>query len=353
VTWYQAKGATHSAGSAHSTGKGHAAVPIGIIGLGSYIPDRIVTNQEVAAWSGTTPEWIIKTTGIEERRYAADSQATSDLAVAAARAALSDADDSVKNGPGIIILATSTPDQPQPATAALVQRELGLPGVPAFDINAVCSGFLYAMTVAEAMLCRRTGGSTALVIGADKYSAIMNPRDRRTVSLFGDAAGAVVLGEVPDGYGIHASELVVDGQYSDFIQVPAGGTRYPADEAARAAGAHLFAMNGFTVREYVLGILPKVVTAVLDRAELKIDQIDRFVFHQANTRLLLACAAELGISPDRVAMTAPRLGNTATASIPVTLAADRTQRPLERGERLVFAAVGGGMSTGAMALTWY
>ncbi|WP_433260093.1 3-oxoacyl-ACP synthase III family protein [Actinosynnema sp. CS-041913] len=318
---------------------------IGIVGLGAHLPDRVVTNAEVAAWADTTEEWIHTVTGIEERRYAADDEATSDLAVAAARAALGSGPVAP---PAAILLATSTPDQPQPATASVVQRALGFAGVPSFDLNAVCSGFLYAVVVAEALL--RTGpGGTALVVGADKYSTIMNRRDRRTVSLFGDAAGAVVLGEVPAGYGIQASHLLTDGHHAELIEVRAGGTRLPAGDP----DDHLFRMNGFVVREYVLRTLPKAVHAVLDASGVRLDEVDRFVFHQANARLVETCAEELGVPPAKVPLTAPLLGNTAAASIPVTLAAAHRERPLRRGERIVLAAVGGGMSTGAVLLTWY
>jgi 3-oxoacyl-(acyl-carrier-protein) synthase III len=327
-------------------------VPIGILGLGSYLPARAVTNAEVASWARTTEDWIETATGVRERRYAGDDEATSDLAVAAARAALGD-DAGLRARLAAIVLATSTPDQPQPATAALVQRALGLPGVPAFDLNAVCSGFLYAVTVAEALLTRSAPEATALVLGADKYSAIMNRADRRTVSLFGDGAGAVVLGRVPDGYGIHATHLSTDGQYSEMIEVRGGGTRLPAGAPGATDEDHLFRMNGFTVREYVLRTLPAAVHAVLDAAGMKLGELDRLVVHQANPKLVGLCAAELGLPPEKVPLTAVELGNTAVASVPVTLDAAHRRQPLRRGERILLAAVGGGLSTGAVLLTWY
>ncbi|MEU6329032.1 ketoacyl-ACP synthase III [Streptomyces sp. NPDC047049] len=319
---------------------------IGILGLDSYLPDRVVTNAEVADWAGTTEEWIKATTGVEERRYAAAEEATSDLAVAAALKVL---DEETRGNLAAIVLATSTPDQPQPATAALVQRKLGLPGVPAFDLNAVCSGFLYALTVAEAVLARWSPEARALVIGADKYSTIMNRADRRTVSLFGDAAGTVVLGRVPDGFGIQAAHLVTDGQYSEMIEVRAGGTRMPDGTPEE----RLFRMNGFTVREYVLNALPKAVRQVLDETGTALGEIDRFVLHQANPYLVESCAAELGVPLEKFPLTCVELGNTAVASVPVTLAAAHRQRPLRRGERILLASVGGGLSTGVVLLTWY
>ncbi|MGW3964182.1 3-oxoacyl-ACP synthase III family protein [Amycolatopsis sp. NPDC005003] len=325
---------------------------IGIVGFGSYLPARRVTNAEVAGWAGTTEDWIATATGVRERRYAAGDEATSDLAVAAARSALGD-DAELRARLAVIILATSTPDQPQPATAALVQRALELPGVPAFDLNAVCSGFLYAVTVAEAMLTRSTPDATALVVGADKYSAIMNRADRRTVSLFGDGAGAVVLGRVPEGYGIHATHLITDGQYSEMIEVPGGGTRRPWGSPDAADEDYLFRMNGFTVREYVLKTLPVAVRAVLDEAGMKLGEIDRLIVHQANPKLVEMCATELGVPIGKLPLTAVELGNTAVASVPITLAAAHRRKPLRRGERILLAAVGGGLSTGAVLLTWY
>ncbi|WP_026467554.1 3-oxoacyl-ACP synthase III family protein [Amycolatopsis alba] len=327
-------------------------MPIGIVGFGSYLPGRTVTNAEVASWSGTTEDWIETATGIRERRYADDNEATSDLAIAAARAALGD-DEGLRSRLAAIVLATSTPDQPQPATAALVQRALGLPGVPSFDLNAVCSGFLYALTIVEAMLTRSAPDATALVIGADKYSAIMNRADRRTVSLFGDGAGAVVLGQVPDGYGIHATHLITDGQYSEMIEVPGGGTRRPVGSPGTTEQDLLFRMNGFAVREYVLRTLPAAVHAVLGTAGMKLSEIDRLIVHQANPNLVELCAAELGVPLEKVPLTAVELGNTAVASVPVTLDSAHRRQPLRRGERILLAAVGGGLSTGAVLLTWY
>ncbi|MGW8725581.1 3-oxoacyl-ACP synthase III family protein [Streptomyces sp. NPDC055808] len=326
--------------------------PIGIVGLGSYVPPDVVDNAQVAAWSGAEPEWIEERTGIRERHYVTPGTTTSQLAHPAAAAALRGDPDLAENL-GVLIVATSTPDQPQPSTAVILQQALGLTNVPAFDVNAVCSGFLYALAVAESLLSHRMAGRHGLVVGADIYSSLMDRTDRRTLSLFGDGAGAVLLGPVPHGYGLRGLDLQAHGEYRDFVEVIAGGTRRPADEAARAAGDHLFRMQGRPVRDYALRTFPKVIANALDQAGLGLHDVDRFILHQANTRLVEACVAELGVDPAKVPLTAPVFGNTAAASIPLTLDSEHRRRPFTRGEHVVLAGVGGGMTAGAAVVTWY
>lgn len=328
-------------------------MPIGILRLGAYVPPTVVNNASIAAWSDTTEQWVDERTGIATRRYADPGVATSDLAVAASLDLLSE-DRTTWPAIDAVIVATSTADQPQPATAAAVQHKLGLPGGGfAFDLNAVCSGFLFALAVAEGLLGHRLKDGAALVVAADMYSRIMNREDHKTVSLFGDGAGAALVGPVPDGFGLHASRLVTDGELRSIVQVPAGGTARRLDPQAYAVGGHLFRMDGRRVRDYVLTTLPKLVEEVLDEAGLALEDIDRVVFHQANTRLLEQCTRLLGLDPARVPLTAPRYGNTGAASIPVTLHDSHLRRPLQRGERILLAGVGGGMTAGAAVLTWY
>ena len=327
----------------------------GFLGLGGYVPPLVIDNAQVAEWAGTDENWIVERTGILERRYREPGTATSDLALHAAREALAvlpDAEDRL----GLIIVATSTPDQPQPSTGAILQDKLGLSDIPAFDVNAVCSGFIYALAVADSMLTARLarqGGEYALVVGTDVYSSLMDRTDRRTVSLFGDGAGAVLLGPVPEGYGVLGWRLVTHGEHRGLVEVPAGGTRTPLDAESREAGGHLFRMQGREVRDYALRTMPKVVGEALDAAGIRLDEVDRFILHQANTRLVEACCRELGVDPDRVPLTAPQFGNTAAASIPLTLRAEHERRPFQRGELLVLAGVGGGMSAGAVVVRWY
>ncbi|MBO3751464.1 beta-ketoacyl-ACP synthase 3 [Streptosporangiaceae bacterium NEAU-GS5] len=325
---------------------------VGILGMGSYLPDRVVTNAEISRWTGVTEEWVVERTGIKERRYRTPGMVTSDMAAHAARRAL---DDGAAGADGLaaLIVATCTPDVPQPATAAIVQNKLGIRSVPAFDVNAVCAGFVFSLAIAEGLLADRPPSATALVVGADMFSTLMDRSDRRTVSLFGDAASAVLVGQVPDGYGIQALRLVTDGEYCEEIVVEAGGTRLPADAAARQEGRHLFRMNGPLVKDYVITTLRKLVVETLDACGLGLADVDRFVFHQANTRLLEALAADLGLEMARVPTTTWEYGNTAGASVPLTLHESHRRRPLRRGERVLLAAAGGGLCAGTALLTWY
>jgi 3-oxoacyl-(acyl-carrier-protein) synthase III len=327
-------------------------MPVGIVATGAYIPPRAIDNEQISAWADTTPTWVTERTGIHARHYAEPGTTTSDLA----REAVDDLfgrHPEARADTGLIVLATSTPDQPQPATAAKLQHRVGLSGLPSFDVNAVCSGFVYALAVAESLLLRGTAGPAALVVGADMYSTIMDRSDRRTVALFGDGAGAVLLAPVPEGYGIHATRLVTDSNHHELVEVTAGGTREPLDAAAREAGRHLFRMNGPAVLSYALQSVPKVIDEALDAAGLGLDDIDRLILHQGNTRMLEGLARHLGVDMAKVPLTAPKWGNTGAASIPVTLQDTDRQRPLERGERVLLASVGGGMTVGASVLTWY
>jgi len=327
-------------------------MPLGILQVGGHAPADVVSNERIAEWSDTTPDWVAERTGILERRYADARTTTSDLAAHAVRQIFEEAPEALERIGGIIV-ATCTPDVPQPATAAIVQHKLGLRDILAFDVNAVCSGFLYGLTLADGLLSRTAQQDQLLLVGADKFSTIMDRSDRRTVSLFGDGAGAVLLGRVPDGYGLLAARLVSNGELHHYVGVEAGGTRTPLDEAALAAGDNLLRMDGRAVKDYALSTMRKLVEQVLDDCGLAVDDIDRFVFHQANTRLLEFFAADLGVDPDRVPLTAPYLGNTAAGSIPLTLRATADARPMERGENILLAAVGGGMTAAAAVLRWY
>lgn len=327
-------------------------MPTGIISIGSHLPEHIIGNDRIAEWAGVSEEWIHERTGIRERRYARPGTATSDLAAHAARQLFSRHDGSAELTDALIV-ATCTPDVPQPATAAIVQHKLGLRAVPAFDINAVCSGFLYGLAVADGLRAALPDTEHVLVVGADMFSTIVDRTDRTTVSLFGDGAGAVLLGPVPEGYGLLAARTVSDGALHHLVGVPAGGTAVPLDRAARESGRHFLKMDGRAIRQYVHTTLPKVVHQVLDDAGLSLADVDRFIFHQANTRLLESFADTAGIDRERMPLTAPRLGNTAGASIPVTLCAADRDRPLERGENLLLAAIGGGMTAAAALVRWY
>lgn len=327
-------------------------MPVGVLALGAHVPENIVTNSDIGRWAGVTEDWVFERTGVLERRYASSGTTTSDMALAAARQVL-EANPEAAEKICALVVATCTPDVPQPSTAAILQHKLGLKSIPSFDVNAVCSGFLYSLSIAESMLSGRFKGGYVLVVGADMFSTIMDRTDRKTVSLFGDGSGAVLVGEVPEGYGIESSQLVADGEYNHYVYVEAGGTRMQLDHRTRSEGRHLFRMDGRAVKDYALATLRKIVSDTLDECRLTLADIDRFVFHQANTRLLEAFARDVGVSMDRFVLTAPKFGNTAAASIPLTLHEANAQRPLQRGERLLLASIGGGMTAAATVLTWY
>jgi len=321
---------------------------VAILGTGSYVPDRVVSNDQAGAAAGVDDAWITGKTAIARRRWAAPHQATSDLATAAARAALDSAGITAADL-SVIVVATSTPDRPQPPTAAYVQHNLRAEGAAAFDVNAVCSSEVFALSAAEGLLARR--GGHALVIGADLYSRILNPADRRTVVLFGDGAGAMVLGP---GTGARIRHLVLHtfGELAGLIQVPAGGSRRPLDGPALAEGAQYFTMDGRGVRRFVQDRLPQLTKQFLHEAGVVPDDIAHFIPHQANGVMLDTVFAELALPRAVMHLTLTDLGNTGAASIPITL--DRAARSgaLHRGDLILLAGFGGGMSAGLALVQW-
>ena len=325
-------------------------VPIGILATGSYLPDTEVGNAELAAPAGVDAAWISERTGIGQRRWAAPEQATSDLAIAAARQALQAAAVRAEEL-RLIIVATSTPDYPQPATAALVQNALGATGAAAFDINAVCSGFVFALTTAQRFLAQTPRGR-ALVIGADVYSRILDLTDRRTSVLFGDGAGAVVLGDVPSEHGIVADQLVSFGEHADLIRVPGGGSRIPLTAESLAAGLHHFTMQGRAVRDWVETHLPSAIAGFLRDAGLSPADVDHVIPHQANGRMLDDLTVFLRLPRAVLHRTVERYGNTGAASIPVTLDHVNRSGLLRAGDVVLLVGFGGGMATGISLLRW-
>lgn len=328
--------------------------PIGILSTGSYLPATVVNNDEVAAQAGVTAEWIERKTGIRRRRRAAPHEATSDLAAAAALRAISQAGLT----PGqisYVVVATSTPDHPQPATAAIVQGLIGANRAAAFDVNSVCSGFVFAMTATERMLRAEpavSGGPYAVVIGADVYSRILDHADRKTAILFGDGAGAVVLGPVPSRIGGITTSLVTRGDQHRLISVPAGGSRRPASAATLAEGAHYFTMDGRGVRQFVQEQLPGAVAELLTKAGVDRQQVRHFVPHQANGVMLAEVWPELGMDTARMHLALAHHGNTGAASVPITLDLVHRQGLFAEGDLTLLSAFGGGMSVGSALLRW-
>jgi len=317
------------------------------VGTGSYLPARVLTNVELAASVDTTDDWIVERTGIRQRHIAADGELTSDLAVAAARRAL-DAAGMTPADIDLIIVATATPDQTFPACATVVQHKLGMTRGAAFDIAAVCSGFLYALSVADAMLVSGAA-QTALVIGAETFSRLLDWTDRGTCVLFGDGAGAVVLraeesaGTSADR-GILATRLHSDGRYNDLLFVDGGPGSTGTVGKLRMKGREVF-------RHAVVN-LAAVMTEVLAAAGLLVADVAWVVPHQANMRILEGTAKKLGLDPARVVVAVDRHANTSAASVPLALDAAVRDGRIARGDLLVLEAMGGGFTWGAAAVRW-
>jgi acetoacetyl-CoA synthase len=324
--------------------------PIGIVGTGSYLPDEVISNAWLARATGATESWIETRTGVRERRRAAATEATSDLAATAARRAMADAG----IGPDdvtYVVVATSTPDQPQPATASIVQHLLDVPRAAAFDLNAVCSGFVYALAATERMLAAGADGY-GLVIGADIYSRQLDYTDRRTAVLFGDGAGAVVLGPVADERAVLGTHLHSRGDLHGLIGVPAGGSRLPASSETVAEGQHYFRMLGREVTRFVLDSLPGAVATVLADSGTDPLQVRHVVPHQANGVMLARLWPRLALPNADLHLTVQQYGNTGAASIPITLDASQRAGHFRLGDLVLLLGFGGGMSVGAALTRW-
>lgn len=323
---------------------------VGIVGTGSYLPDGEIANPDIAEKCGVTTEWIERKTQILVRRYAGPGDATSDLAAKAAKVALEHTGISA-NSIDYIIVSTSTPDSPQPPTAALVQYQLCAYEAACFDLNVVCSGFVYGIVLANALLSARPGAH-ALVIGADVYSRILNFDDRATSVLLGDGAGAVVLGPVPSGYGIVETGLRTRGDAHDLIEVRAGGSRLPTSHKTVDAGGHFFTMQGRKVSEFVLDEVPPAIADLLERANVRTDDVDHFIPHQPNGNLLDDLVTRAGLESMTTHRTLQKYGNVGSASIPVTIDEANRAGAFKDGDLLLLAGFGGGMSIGTCLVRW-
>ncbi|WP_017572396.1 3-oxoacyl-ACP synthase III family protein [Nocardiopsis halotolerans] len=323
---------------------------IAIMGTGSYLPAEVVGNDQIARTTGVTEEWILRKTGIRERRRAAPDQATSDLAAEAGRRALARAGIPADRL-AYVIVATSTPDHPQPATASITQHLLGADRAAAFDVNAVCSGFVFALAVAENLL-RAQEDSYALVVGADIYSRILDYGDRRTAPLFGDGAGAVVLGPGLGWDGVLGTQLSTDGDHHGLIRVPAGGSRLPASARTLEQGEHHFRMEGRGVRDYVTRQLPQAVGRMLDGLGVAADEVHHFVPHQANGAMLGDIWPSVGLDYTRMHLTVETQGNTGAGSIPIALDTVSGAGALRADDLVLLAGFGGGMSIGLALVRW-
>jgi 3-oxoacyl-[acyl-carrier-protein] synthase-3 len=321
-----------------------------LCGLGWWTPPDIVTNDQLAAVLDTSDEWIRSRTGVVQRHVAAEGMATSELAVEAGQRALKSAElESVD----VLILATTTPDRRCPATAPEVATRLGLEGIAAFDMGAVCSGFVYALANGVGLI---TAGiaDRVLVIGADVFSTILNPHDRTTRAIFGDGAGAVVLraGKMDDLGAFGPFVLGSDGRGADLIMIPGGGSRKPYRGAESDESDRYFVMQGQAVYRKAVETMVKSTIQVLDLAAWPVSALDWLVCHQANLRILKAVAIRLGIPAERCLSNIDQVGNTAAASIPLALAYGMERGALRPGDRVALTAFGGGFTWGSTVLRW-
>ncbi len=319
-----------------------------IAGTGSHLPPRRLTNADLVAQLAargieTSDDWIVERTGIRARHFAGDGVAASDLAAAAARQALEAAGCRAEDV-DLVIVATSTPDMVFPSTACIVQAKLGAHGCPAFDVQAVCSGFVYALTVADALI--RTGSARrALVIGSEVFSRILDFDDRTTCVLFGDGAGAVVL-EAADAPGLLATDLHADGRHVGILCVP--GTV----SGGRVLGDPLLKMDGQAVFKLAVGVLDSAARTVLAKAGRRAEDVDWLIPHQANIRIMQSAARKLRLPPERLVVTVDQHGNTSAASIPLALDAAVRDSRIRRGDTLLLEGVGGGFTWGAVLLDY-
>ncbi len=318
-----------------------------ITGTGSYLPPRRLTNADLVAQLAsrgveTSDDWITERTGICARHYADDGVFSSALALHASRAALQAAG-RIPQDLDLIIVATSTPDMVFPSTACIVQHKLGAVGGAAFDVQAVCSGFVYALTVADAMI-KAGSARCALVVGSEVFSRLLDFSDRTTCVLFGDGAGAVVL-EASDAPGILASDLHADGSHVGILCVPghvSGGS---------ILGDPVLKMDGQAVFKMAVGVLEETARAVLEKASLSVNDVDWLIPHQANVRIMQSTAKRLKIPPDKVVVTVDQHGNTSAASIPLALDSAIRSGRVQAGQRVLLEGVGGGFTWGAVLLT--
>ncbi len=322
-----------------------------ITGWGVYVPEGRLTNADFERLVDTSDEWIVERTGIRERRVASEGETTATLGIAAGAAALKQAG-ITPDDVDLLVLATTTPEQPIPQTSAFVQEGLGL-RCGAFDVSVGCAGFVYGL-ITGSMYLVGGGLERVLVVGAETLSRILDYTDRQTCVLFGDAAGAVVLsaarGEDPTG--LLAWDLGCDGSASDLIQMRGGGSRLPTSAATVAAGEHCVKMDGAEVFRRAVRSAVASASITLERAGVKPEQVDLFVPHQANVRIIAAAAQRLGLGPERVAVNVDRYGNTSAASVPLALAEAADAGRLRDGDLVLLTAIGAGMAWASALLRW-
>jgi 3-oxoacyl-[acyl-carrier-protein] synthase III len=314
-----------------------------IAGTGSYLPEKILTNHDLEKMVDTSDEWIVARSGIRERHIAADGELASDLAYQAATRAIANA--GLGSGDiDLIIVATTTPDIIFPSTASILQAKLGVAGCPAFDVQAVCSGFIYAMSIANLFICAGQA-KNVLIVGAEVYSRILDWSDRSTCVLFGDGAGSVVMSGSEEP-GVLATKLHSDGRYCDKLSVPGSVS------GGKVTGSPFVQMDGGGVFKFAVRVFEEVAHEVLEMANKTVDDVDWFIPHQANIRIMEATARKLKLPLERMIATVERHGNTSAASIPLALDESVSAGKIRRGDTLLLEGVGGGFTWGGVLLQY-
>lgn len=321
-----------------------------ILGTGSAVPDKVLTNHDLEKMVDTSDEWIFTRTGIRERRIADDSIATSDLAIKAAQKAL-DAAGVDPEEIGLIITATITPDYVFPATSAIIGNKIGAKNAGGFDLEAACSGFVFGVTMADAWL-RVNPDRKALVIGAELLSRITNFEDRTSCILFGDGAGAAVLASGPEDRGVMSTEMGLDGSGGEMMMLPAGGSRKPATIETVKNLEHTMIIRGREVYKFAVNKMGDLVQNCIDRNGITPDDIALVVPHQVNIRILTAAAERVGLSMDKIVVNIDRYGNTSAASVPIALDEANRAGRIQEGDIVVLMGFGGGLSWGSVAMRW-
>ncbi|CQR55562.1 beta-ketoacyl-ACP synthase III [Paenibacillus riograndensis] len=324
--------------------------PVGIIGTGKYVPEQILTNSDLEKMVETNDEWIVSRTGIRERHIAAPHEATSDLAYEAALKALDSAGMKAEDL-DLIIVATVTPDSTVPSTACILQDKLGAKGAAAFDLSAACSGFVYSLATATGFI-QNGMYNNALVIGADTLSRITDYTDRNTCVLFGDGAGAVIIGEVPEGRGFQSFDLGAEGSGGSLLNIEAGGSRLPASHQTIEDKKHFLYMNGREVFKFAVRVMGTATERVLTKAGLGKENIDLFIPHQANIRIIQSAMQRLDLPPEKCVINVDKYANTSAASIPLALVEAAEEGRIKEGDTLLMVGFGGGLTWGASVLIW-
>jgi 3-oxoacyl-[acyl-carrier-protein] synthase-3 len=316
-----------------------------VLGTGAELPSKVLTNHDLEKMVETSDEWITVRTGIKERRILEEGKGNADMALPAAERALEDAGVS-PDDLDAIIMATVTPDYPMPSSACVLEDKLGARGAFSFDVGAACSGFLNALAIADCFI--RTGKiRTALVVGSDTLSRLLNWQDRGTCILFGDGAGAVVLGASENGNGVLSTKLRTDGSYAKTLYVPAGGSLRPATAETVRRHEHTITMNGKEVFKIAVRSMEEISRQALEEAEVSIDQVSLVIPHQANKRIIVALAERLGVPMERVVVNLDKCGNTSAASVPVALDEARRSGRIQPGDVVLLNAFGAGFAWGA------